>query len=445
MRVRIKALTRREFMTTASAGLAATSLAASPAPAVSGNPNALALKGGTPVRSKPYPSWPQTFELDEQNILKALRNHRWCTFDGEFIPRFEKAWAEELGVRGAVITPCGTHALHMALELLGVGPGDEVVVSPFTYIATVQAILMCRALPVFADTDLRTFQIDPDDIERRITEHTRALLPVHISGAPAHMDKILAIAQNHNLPVVEDACQAHVAEWRGKRAGTLGTIGCFSFQETKVLPGGEAGALVSNQQDLIEQAFIFRDFGWDPKSEHYSIRGTKFRISDFAAAVLMAQITRFKDICLTREKHSAYLREETRKVPGIIIQEHYPESTRQTHLDFCFRYEKEQFAGLGRRQVEEALNAEGIPVGGTYPALNREPFIEHTLDSRGFRAIYSQQRLDRYRQQNHCPHNDELCDTSFAIDQHVLIGSKQDVVDIVEALYKVQKNAATLT
>jgi dTDP-4-amino-4,6-dideoxygalactose transaminase len=174
------------------------------------------LKGGTPVRTKPFPSWPQTNELDEANILKALRNHRRCTFDGEFVPKFEKAWAEELGVRGAVITPCGTHALHMALELLGVGPGDEVVVAPFTYIATIQANLMCHALPVFADTDLRTFQIDPDDIEHRISEHTRALLPVHISGAPAHMDKILAIAGKHKLPVVEDACRRTWRSGKGR-------------------------------------------------------------------------------------------------------------------------------------------------------------------------------------------------------------------------------------
>jgi dTDP-4-amino-4,6-dideoxygalactose transaminase len=436
-------LSRREFLEKTSAGIAAASVVPRAA-AVSGNPNVLALKGGTPVRTKPFPSWPQTKEIDEANILKTLRNHRWCTYDGEFIPKFEKAWAADLGVRGAVITPCGTHALHMALELLGVGPGDEVVVAPFTYIATIQAILMCHALPVFADTDLRTYQIDPDDIEHRITKNTRALLPVHISGAPAHIDKIMALAQKHNLPVVEDACQAHVTEWKGKRAGTFGTIGCFSFQETKVLPGGEAGALVSNRQDLIDQAYIFRDFGYDPKKESYYSRGTKFRISDFAAAVLVAQMTRYKDICLLREKHGAYLREGARKIPGITVQENYPESTRQTHLDTCFAYDKQQFAGLGLKRVMEALNAEGIPAGPTYPALNREPFIENTLNSRGFRAIYSQERLDRYRAQNHCPHNDQLCATTMAIDQHVLVGEKRDVDDILTALAKVQKGAATL-
>ena len=436
-------LSRREFLEKTSVGLAAARVAPR-GPAASGNPNALALKGGTPVRSRPFPSWPQTRDIDETNILKTLRSHHWCTYDGEFIPKFEKAWAADLGVRGAVITPCGTHALHMALEILGVGPGDEVVVAPFTYIATIQAILMCHALPVFADTDLKTYQIDPGDIENRITEHTRVILPVHISGAPAHIDKIMAIAQKNHLPVVEDACQAHVTEWKGKRAGTFGEIGCFSFQETKVLPGGEAGALVSNRQDLIDQAYSFRNFGTDLKTGSYSTRGTKFRISDFAASVLCSQMTRYKEICLLREKHSAYLREGARKIPGITIQENYPESTRQTHLDFCFRYDPQQFAGIGLKRLMEALNAEGIPAGATYPALNREPFIENTLNSRGFRAIYSQGRLDRYRAQNHCPNNDLLCDSTLAIDQHVLVGERSDVDDILTAIAKVQKCAATL-
>jgi perosamine synthetase len=179
-------LTRREFLEKTTASVAAAAAVPVNA-AVPNNSNTLALKGGKPVRTHPFPSWPQTDRTDEENILTSLRNHRWCTFDGEFITKFEKAWTEKVGVRGCVMTPCGTHALHTALNVLDVGPGDEVIVAPFTYIATVDVILMCYALPVFADTDPKTFQIDPDDIEHRITEHTRAILPVHISGAPAHL------------------------------------------------------------------------------------------------------------------------------------------------------------------------------------------------------------------------------------------------------------------
>ena len=225
-------MSRREFLGKTSVGLAAAG-AVPRSFAISGNPKALALHGGTPVRSTPFPDWPQTTEVDEQNILKSLRNHRWCTADGEFIPKFEKAWAGKVGSRGCVITPCGTHALQMALELLGVGPGDEVITSPYTYIATVDAIMMGYSLPVFADSDLKTFQLDPDDIEHRITEHTRAIMPVHIYGAPSHLDKVLAIGKKHNIPVIEDACQAHHAEWKGKKVGTLGHPRLFQ------LPGNQ--------------------------------------------------------------------------------------------------------------------------------------------------------------------------------------------------------------
>jgi perosamine synthetase len=437
-------LNRREFLgrTALGLGVASSSLAWAARP---GNPNALALKGGTPVRTKPFPNWPQTAEIDEKNILKSLRNHHWCTYDGEFIPRFEKAWAQRVGTAGCVMTPCGTHALHTALTLLDISPGDEVIVSPYTYIATIDVILLNYALPVFADTDLNTFQIDPDDIEHRITEQTRALLPVHIFGEPAHMDKILAIARKHNLPVIEDACQAHTAEWRGKKVGSLGTIGSFSFQETKVLPGGEAGALVSNNKDLIAKAYSFRDFGRDSKRpSHYKTRGTKYRISDFPAAVLMAQLTRLDELCAKREKHAAYLKAELKEIPGIMPQEHYPESTRQTCLEIGLRYDSRHFSGVSREQFAKALQAEGIPVGPTYYPLNKEAFIEEALNSRGYRRVFSKQRLDRYREQNHLPRNDELCATELGMDQHVLMGTQQDVDDILEACHKVSKNAAAL-
>jgi perosamine synthetase len=435
-------LTRREFLGT-SAALAATTVT----PRITragGGPNALALHGGTPVRSRPFSGWPQTNQVDEDNILKSLRNHRWCTFDGEFIPKFEDAWKRRVGTRGCVMTPCGTHALHMSLELLGIGPGDEVIVSPFTYIATIDAIMLCYALPVFADSDLRTFQIDPDDIEHRITEHTRAILPVHILGAPANLDKILAIAQKHALPVIEDACQGHMTEWRRKKVGAFGKAGCFSFQESKNLPGGEAGAIVSDDADLIERAYMFRDFGHDPKTKSYGSRGTKYRISDFAAAVLMAQLTRFDELCVKREKHAAYLRTELKNTPGILPQEHYPESTRQNYYCFGLRYDPEHFHGAARAKVIEALSAEGIPVTAIYPPLNKEPFIEQNLSLRGFQVAFSRDRLQKYRRQNHLPQNDQLCATSLYLPQEPLIGDKSDVDDVLEAFTKVQKNASLL-
>jgi dTDP-4-amino-4,6-dideoxygalactose transaminase len=444
--MRKKALTRREFLERTSAGLALASVAPRAA-AVSGNPNALALNRGTPVRTRPYPDWPQTFALDEENILKSLRSHRWCTIDkGNFIPEFEQAWAKELGVGGCVMTPCGTHALHTAVEMVGVSPGDEVLVAAYTFIATISSITLNYALPVFVDTDVNTFTMDPDDIEHRITEHTRAILPVQMLGNAAHMDKILAIAKKHNLPVIEDACQAHTTTWRGKRLGTLGTVGCFSFQESKVLPGGEAGALVSDDQAIIERAYNFRNWGSDAKNPgHWAFRGTKYRISDFAASVLLAQMTRYKDICAIREENAVHLRQELKQIPGVYPQQQYPETEHCTCYHFGLRVDPEHFKGVSRDKVVEALNAEGIPVEGAYgPALNREASLEQTLNSRGYQRIYSKERLARYREQNHLPHNDQLTATAIEFEHNLLMGTRQDTNDIVEAFSKVQKNAAAL-
>jgi dTDP-4-amino-4,6-dideoxygalactose transaminase len=410
-----------------------------------GNPNALALLGGTPVRSTPFFGWPQTTQADEDNILKSLRSHRWCQNDGDFVPQFEKAWKERLGSRGCVMTPCGTHAIHMSLELLDVGPGDEVIVSPFTFVATIDAILLCYALPVFADTDLNTFQIDADDIERRVTEHTRAILPVHIYGSAANMDKVLTTAKSHNLPVIEDACQAHMAEWRGRKLGTLGTAGCFSFQERKNLPGGEGGAMVSNDDELIRRAYKFRDVGRsDTGNSRYGSRGTTYCPSDFSAAVLMAQLNRFDEVCATRERNGAYLQEQLKTVRGIAPQEQYPECTRASYHVFGVRYNPAEFHGAPRAKVVAALNAEGIPASAVYPPLNKEPYLEANLTSRGFRRIFSQERLETYRRQNDLPRNDELCRTGIWITQKALIGDKRDLDDVLQAMDKVQRNASVL-
>lgn len=441
--MRKRSLTRREFLGTTSVGVAASVMPRARASA--GNPNVLAVGGGAPVRTKPFPSWPQTRDTDEANILKALRNHRWCTYDGEFIAKFERAWARHQGATGAVMTPCGTHALHMALEVLEIQPGDEVLVAPFSFIADVAAIMLCYALPVFVDTDLKTFQMDPDDIERRITEHTRAIMPCHILGAPPDMDRILAVANKHHIPVVEDAAQAHTTQYKGKRAGTFGAAGCFSFQETKVLPGGEAGAMVSNNSDLIAKGFVYRDWGRPPKKgETFVTRGTKYRISEFAAAILMAQIARFEETCLIREKNAAFLNEELKKVPGIMPQEFYPGTERSSYYNYGLRFSKEQFGGITQETLIKAMTAEGIPVGSSTPKLNREPYLEKQLSGRGYQRIFSKERLDRYREQNIIPKNDELCDTHLVMPHEVLMGSKADTQDIIDAFAKVQKNASRL-
>ncbi len=209
--------------------------------------NQPALLGGTPAHTGGWPKWPEWRESWEPDIVKVLRSGRWCCSDGGGeVPEFEAAYAKLLGANRCVATASGTTALITSLHVMGVDAGDEVICSPYTFSATYNSILIHKALPVFADTSPATLTMDPATIESRITDRTRAIVPVHIYGMPCDMDPINAIARKHNLAVVEDACQAWLAEYHGRKCGTLGDLGCFSFQNSKHIPSGEGGAITGN-------------------------------------------------------------------------------------------------------------------------------------------------------------------------------------------------------
>ena len=190
-----------------------------------------------------------------------FRSGRWFRGNGEHVAEFEKRYAELMGAKRCLATASGTTALITALGVLGVDAGDEVLVSPYTFIATYNAIFFHKALPVFVDTDPETFLIDPQKIEARITDRTSAILPVHIYGLPVDMDSVNKVARKHNLKVVEDACQAWLSEYRGRKTGTLGDLGCFSFQNSKHLPAGEGGAIIGNDDALIDRCHSYHNCG----------------------------------------------------------------------------------------------------------------------------------------------------------------------------------------
>ncbi len=196
---------------------------------------------------------------DEEQLLKVLRSGVWSR--AEVVTEFEKKWAETIGAKRCLAVVNGTNALIASLVQLGIGGGDEVIVPPYTFIATVAAILQTGAMPVFVDTDPETFQIDPDKIEAKITPRTKAIMPVHILGLPADMIKIMAIAKKHNLLVVEDACQAWLAEIDHKKVGTFGNAGCFSFQNSKNIPIGEGGAIVSDDEAFMDRCYSYHNYG----------------------------------------------------------------------------------------------------------------------------------------------------------------------------------------
>ncbi len=443
-------LTRRQFLTTASAGTVTAVAVGSNS--VYGNinkkPGALAILGGQPVRTKPWPGWPIWVRDDEELILNVLRSGVWSR--NKVVSEFEKKYAELIGAKRCLATTNGTNALLTAIQALKIGSGDEVLVPPYTFIATVDVILLSGAMPIFVDTDPETFQINPDKIEEKITENTKAILPVHILGLPANMYKINAIAKKHNLFVVEDACQAWLAELNHKKVGTFGNLGCFSFQNSKNLACGEGGAVVGDDEELMDRCFSYHNFGRPYGSmagSGYIILGNKCRMAEYQAAILLGQMKRFIEQTKTRNENAKYLTSKIKGIPGIIPHKLYEGVTQAAYHLYPFRYKKEKFNGLSREKFLSALKAEGIPASGGYTPLNKMDYLEDTFKSKNFQKVYSKEKLDinRYRQQNQCPDNDRLCKEAVWFSQKLLLGTKRDMDDIADAILKVYENKDKLT
>jgi perosamine synthetase len=436
--------TRRGFLEVAAAAPAGLGLFAGRGSAAPAEP--LALLGGKPVRKEPFPAWPRIEENDEKAWINVLRKKGWCRLNGDEVNRFETAWAQMLGAKHVLAVANGTSALITSLAALGIGPGDEVLVPPYTFVATVNAVLIHHALPVFVDIDPETFQIDARRLESAINDRTACLLPVHIGGAPADLDAILATAGKHKLPVIEDACQAHLGEWRKRKLGTLGDLGCFSFQVSKNLSSGEGGAIVTNRDDLIESCRSFQNNGRGKVDASFAFvrNGANLRMTEFQGALLSQQLTRLEAQARTREQNAAYLTALLREIPGVHPARTYEGCTRNAYHLYMFRYEKTHFANLPRAKFLEALHAEGIPCSSGYSPLYHEPFLKATLQSRAYRAIYPPERLAEYEAKLHCPANDRLCEEAVWFTQTMFLGPRSDMDQIAEAIRKVQVQADRL-
>jgi dTDP-4-amino-4,6-dideoxygalactose transaminase len=407
---------------------------------------ALAVLGGTPVRTTPFASWPPVTADIEQSLLAAYRSGKWGrTLQGPMqgaglVVEFEKRFAELIGAARCLATGSCTQALHTALHAVGVGPGDEVLVPPCTFIATIQAVLLCGALPVFVDVDLDTFQMDADKIEPRVNGNTRAVEPVHIGGLPCSMEKIMAVARKHDLKVVEDAAQAHLAEFKGKKCGTFGDLGCFSFQSSKVMACGEGGAIVGNDESLLERCYTFHNLGLSATAASTGI-GTKYRMHELEAAVLLPQFATVVEQTRTRNDNAAYLAARLQEIPGIVPQELHEGVTKGAYYIYGFRYQKEHFNDAPKQKFLRALRAERIPFTTMYfDELNKQPFIEDALNSPTFQKIYPKERLRRYRDENHCPANDRLSAEGVWLPQYVFLGEKKDMDDIADAVAKIHEH-----
>ena len=247
----------------------------------------LAAKGGTPVRTTAFPSWPQHDEAEHSAVLRVLDSRNWWATEGVEVRAFENEWAAFTGAGGAVAVTNGTHALEVALTALGIGQGDEVIVPDWSFMATIGAVLAVNAIPVIVDVDRKTWTIDVAAAQAAITARTRALLPVHLSGNMADLDGLRQVAAAHDLVILEDAAQAHGSSWQDKHAGTLGDAGTFSFQASKNMTAGEGGVVVCRDPDVLARVTSLANCGRRPGEwfyRHFEL-ASNLRMTEWQGAV----------------------------------------------------------------------------------------------------------------------------------------------------------------
>lgn len=311
-------------------------------------------------------------EIDK--VVEVLRSGRVA--QGRKVAEFEEAFAAYIGTDYAVAVNSGTAALHLALLAHGIGEGDEVITTSFSFIATGNAILFTGAEPVFVDINEKTFNIDPDRVEEKITSLTKAILPVHLYGQPCDMGKMMEIAKKHNLAVIEDACQAHGAEYRGRRTGSFG-IGCFSFYPTKNMITGEGGMVTSDNKEIAEKLRMLRNHG-QKKRYFHEMLGYNLRMTDLAAAIGLCQLNKLEDFNAKRRLNAQKLTWGLQNIKGIITPYVMPEVKHVFH-QYTMRVTGE--SSTSRDDLREELTRLGINTEIYYPLpIHRQPFYRRGHD-----------------------------------------------------------------
>jgi L-glutamine:2-deoxy-scyllo-inosose/3-amino-2,3-dideoxy-scyllo-inosose aminotransferase len=335
----------------------------------------LAISGGTPVAELAAPSWPIHGEEEKRRVLEVLESGSWA-YDAEMEASFNEAWAAFNGSKHALSVTNGTHALQLAYEGLDIGWGDEVLVPASTWQATSAAALDVNAVPVLVDIDLDTWCLDPKAAEAAITCRTKAIAAVHLYGCMSDMDAIMDIASRYGLYVVEDCSHQHGSEWRGKCAGTIGDIGTFSHQSSKVLNAGEGGSILVQDDKLFYRLDQLRNCGrfpgQCPEGERRYLQSGNFRITDFQAALLLSQLERLPEQLDRRDACGQRLNAVLEKAPGVRALKRHEAVTRQSYYMYAFRFLTEEWEGISVDLFRRALNAEtGLGFGGGYEPLNR--------------------------------------------------------------------------
>jgi dTDP-4-amino-4,6-dideoxygalactose transaminase len=415
----------------------------------------LAIRGGNPVRRSPYPRWPEVDARDEQAVLDVVRSGHWWMYSygkDEFagtvqgtsrVEAFEQAFAGFQHAPHAIATSSGSACLEIACRAIGLQPGDEVITTPYTFVATCTCILNAHAVPVFVDIEPNTYNIDPREVEKAVTDKTRAIIPVHFGGNLADMNSLLDIASRHNLRIIEDAAHAHGASLTGDRwAGTIGDIGIFSLQQSKLLTCGEGGVITTANEELADLSWSLRHYGRTQTGkwyEHFRL-GWHYRMSELQGALALSQLDKAPAQNARRRPNARLLMDKLAGFPGMTICDQNPETDQDVYYVLCARYNPDLWDGISRDELIAAVADEGVPLfaGYSFP-LYENPMFQ-SLES-----YHPASTIDFRSYRERCPATEKACRTeSIWLTQDLLMGDEQDTLDIVRALEKVYEHRREL-
>jgi dTDP-4-amino-4,6-dideoxygalactose transaminase len=377
-------------------------------------------------------------------LKQVLESRIWWRTPGTKTLEFEQAFARFHGARHGIAVTNGTAALEVTMAGLGIGTGDEVILPDFTFVATASAVLFANALPVLVDVDPETYCINPDLVEEAITPRTKAVIAVHMGGHPADLDRLKRITDRKKLAVIEDSSHAHASEWKGKRIGTFGVAGTFSFQSSKLMTAGEGGIIISNDEKFERQARSVHDCGRMPGEWFYShfIYGSNYRLSEWQGAVLQAQLGRLDEQTKVRHRNARLLDRLLGKIPGITPQKLDDRCTRNGQYAYIFHVNKKEFAGIATDRFIAAMNAEGIPNQASYPPLHQL----HMFRNGEYRKrLCGKQAKERHAfLKRRFPVTQRAAWETVWIPQPALLGDEEDVEEMAASLSKIQKHAKDL-
>lgn len=398
----------------------------------------LALRGGQREFNGTWPSWPVWDDSERGALIGVLESGNW--WYGTNVSKFEMEYAAFQDCKYGVTTNSGTTALEVAYRALGIGAGDEVIVPSYTFIATATSVVFVGAKPVFADIRRDNLCIDPEDVARKITPRSRAIVPVHLAGHIADMDRLREIAADRRIPIVEDACHSWGGRWKDRSTGSIGECGVFSFQVSKNMASAEGGIITTNDERLAEACRSITNCGRVTGGKWYEHGrvGSNLRLTEFQAAILLQQMKRVLPHLERRLQAVELLHAELKSIPGITLLSNDPRITRRTYHLFCCWFDPKEW-GISRQRFIEAINAEGIPISAGYLTPVYKNLCFQPGDSMGNNPCVQrpakESRLDY--SQTHCPVAEDACKNLLWLGHSVLLADEESIRAISRAIRKV--------